>query len=216
MNIILIGAPGAGKGTQAKHISLKYHIPHISTGAILRDHIKLKTRLGFQAKSIMDNGQLVPDSEILEMVHERLIERDCRSGYILDGFPRTIPQADGLERLLNPEGQKIVCVLVIQTDIDIIVKRLSSRRSCTHCGRIYNLLFSPPEKSGVCDTCQSNLIQRDDDLPETILNRLKVYKKQTEPLIRYYREKSLTTIVNGNRSERDITNTIFKILNQYD
>ncbi len=216
MNIIFIGSPGAGKGTQAKRISGKYKIPHISTGDILRENIINDTELGRVAKSYMHNGQLVPDSNILIMIKERLKGKDCNNGFILDGFPRTIPQADGLELILKFENIHINQVVVLQTNDDIIVERLSSRRSCTHCGKIYNLLFNPPNNSGLCDVCDSKLIQRRDDLPETIQKRLAVYKKQTEPLVQYYQDKNLTKFVDGSGTVSQITNSIFQILDQYD
>ncbi|MFQ6610218.1 MAG: adenylate kinase [Fidelibacterota bacterium] len=216
MNIILIGAPGAGKGTQAKHISEKYQIPHISTGDILRDNIKKNTDLGILAKSFMDKGKLVPDSNILKMIKDRLVKTDCQNGFILDGFPRTIPQADGLDVILDSGGSHTDQVLVIQTDNDIIINRLSSRRSCKSCGKIYNLIFNPPSNPNTCDICHSSLIQRSDDLPETIQKRLDIYTLQTEPLIQYYQEKNLATFIDGNRSEKEITKVIFQVLSNYD
>ena len=216
MNIILIGAPGAGKGTQAKHISKKYKIPHISTGDILRENIKQNTDLGILAKSFMDKGRLVPDSNILKMIKDRLVDPDCQNGFILDGFPRTIPQADGLNLILKSGGMHTDQVLVIQTDNDIIINRLSSRRSCKGCGRIYNLIFTPPLTANTCDICHSRLIQRNDDLPETIQKRLDVYSLQTEPLIKYYQDRNLTTYIDGNGSEKEITQVIFQVLSNYD
>ncbi len=213
MNIILIGPPGVGKGTQAKIIIKTFKIPHISSGDILRQNIRDKTELGLHAKTYMDAGKLVPDVDILNMIRNRLSEDDCKSGYILDGFPRTIPQAEGLDVLLADLDQELDHVLVFDADENMIVKRLSSRRSCKNCGRIYNLLFGPPANEKICDDCGGELIQRIDDKPETILKRLEVYKKQTTPLIRFYRKRDgLLRYIDAAGSIEQIKEQILKIL----
>ena len=195
--MILVGPPGVGKGTQAKFLVDHFNIPQISTGDMLRGNIRTKTELGLLAQEYMNDGKLVPDQVVLDMVRIRLSEDDCGKGYILDGFPRTIPQAEGLDRILSDIGVSLDLVLVLTADHTEIVKRLSARRSCRSCGSIYNLLFDPTEAAGICDSCGGELYQRDDDLPDTILNRLKVYADQTEPLIEYYSNQGLVKQVNG-------------------
>lgn len=197
MKMILVGPPGVGKGTQAKFLVDHFNIPQISTGDMLRGNIRTKTELGLLAQEYMNDGKLVPDQVVLDMVRIRLSEDDCGKGYILDGFPRTIPQAEGLDRILSDIGVSLDLVLVLTADHTEIVKRLSARRSCRSCGSIYNLLFDPTEAAGICDSCGGELYQRDDDLPDTILNRLKVYADQTEPLIEYYSNQGLVKQVNG-------------------
>ena len=195
MKIILLGAPGAGKGTQGELISEKYNIPKISTGDILREAVREKTPLGLKAKEIMEQGGLVSDDIILGIIKNRINQQDCKKGYILDGFPRTIEQARGFEKIVG-NGNPIV--LYINLGKDEIIKRLSSRRICPKCGAIYNLTVNPPKKDGICDNCQSKLIQRDDDMPETIEKRYKVYSESTKPLIDYYKEKGILFEINGN------------------
>ena len=197
MNIILIGPPGVGKGTQAKFLVEHFNIPQISTGDMLRENVMRGTVLGKKAKDSMDSGQLVSDDVILGMMQVRLMNNDCTRGYILDGFPRTIPQAEGLDDLLNGLNQEIDTVLILELDTSMIVDRLSSRRSCRNCGQVYNLLFDPPESEGKCNSCNGELYQRDDDLHETIIKRMGVYAEQTKPLIEFYSEQGKTKSINA-------------------
>lgn len=197
MNIILIGPPGVGKGTQAKFLVEHFNIPQISTGDMLRENVMRGTELGKKAKDSMDIGQLVSDDVILGMMQVRLMNNDCTRGYILDGFPRTIPQAEGLDDLLNGLNQEIDTVLILELDTSMIVDRLSSRRSCRNCGQVYNLLFDPPESEGKCNSCNGELYQRDDDLHETIIKRMGVYAEQTKPLIEFYSEQGKTKSINA-------------------
>ena len=212
MNIILIGPPGVGKGTQAKFLVEAYSIPQISTGDMLRANVRESTPLGNEAKQFMNAGQLVPDSIILGMMESRFNDSDCKSGYILDGFPRTIPQAEGLDNLLNNMGQQIDSVLVLDVNHEEIVKRLSSRRSCKECNTVYNLLFDPPASEGACDKCESVLYQRDDDKPETIRQRLDVYLDETSPLIAFYTQKGLVKTINGAGKIDEVKDRMFSIL----
>jgi adenylate kinase len=212
MNIILIGPPGVGKGTQAKFLVEEYNIPTISTGDMLRANVRQATTLGTEAKSFMSKGQLVPDSVILGMIETRLNEPDCKAGYILDGFPRTIPQAEELDCLLNDMGQIIDSVLVIDVNHEEIVKRLSSRRSCKECDTIYNLLFDPPVSEGKCDRCNGILYQRDDDRSVTIRQRLEVYSKQTSPLINFYTQKKLVETIDGAGKIDEVRKRMFTAL----
>lgn len=193
MNIVLLGPPGSGKGTQAEKINRKYNIPHISTGDILRVQIKKNTELGKLAKSYMDKGELVPDSLLIDLIKDRLNQSDCLHGYILDGYPRTIPQADVLEKV----NKKLDIVLNISVSDEELIKRLSGRRICKQCGASYHIIFNPPIKNGICTKCKGELYQRDDDSEVAIKNRLKVYKKQTQPLIDYYSKKKLLVTING-------------------
>ena len=195
--ILILGAPGAGKGTQARRIAKKFDLPHISTGDIFRSQMERGTELGKKIEEFMHAGQLVPDELACAIVVERLVESDCRNGYILDGFPRTIPQAEGLDSLLNDMRQIIDSVLVIDVNHEEIVKRLSSRRSCKECDTVYNLLFDPPASEGNCDRCDGILYQRDDDRPVTIRQRLEVYSNQTSPLINFYTQKGLVETIDG-------------------
>lgn len=209
MNIILIGPPGVGKGTQAKFLVSKFNIPQISTGDMLRTNIKNGSLLGKEAQIFMNAGNLVPDEVILGMMKTRLNESDCQNGYILDGFPRTIPQAEGLEKLLSQMSKDLDSVLVFNADYDEIVSRLSSRRSCKDCGAVYNLLFDPPEQEGTCNSCNSELYLRDDDRPETIRKRLTVYTSQTEPLIEFYSKKNKVKSIDGSGDIGDVRNRMF-------
>ncbi|MBC8311822.1 MAG: adenylate kinase [Candidatus Marinimicrobia bacterium] len=212
MNIILIGPPGVGKGTQAKFLVEAYNIPQISTGDMLRANVREETTLGIEAKKYMNAGELVPDSVILGMMETRFNESDCKAGYILDGFPRTIPQAEGLDNLLNNMAQKIDSVLVLDVNHDEIVKRLSSRRSCKECDAVYNLLFDPPTSEGDCDKCGGILYQRDDDKPETIRQRLAVYSSQTSPLIAFYNQKGLVENIDGTGKINAVKERMFTAL----
>ncbi|HEY9245782.1 MAG TPA: adenylate kinase [Candidatus Methanoperedens sp.] len=215
MNIILLGPPGAGKGTQAKKISEHYSIPHISTGDILRENINNNTALGIKAKSYMTRGELVPDELLITIIRERLSRPDCWAGFLLDGYPRTIKQADALQTILTGSQRKIDVVLNIEVDDEDLVKRLSGRRMCT-CGASYHVIFNPPAREGICDKCKMPLYQRDDDKPEAIRNRLLVYKRQTQPLMEYYREKNILKSVNGGKDIDQIFEDIKKILENHD
>ena len=195
MNLILLGPPGAGKGTQAQRMVEHYRIPQISTGDILRAAVKDSTPLGAKAKGFMDQGRLVPDEVVIGIIAERLKATDCNSGFILDGFPRTIPQAEALEPILAKLGKKIDHVINIEVDSEELVRRLTGRRTCKNCGAMFHIIFQPPKKEGVCDRCGGTLYQRADDNEEAIRTRLKEYEKQTAPLIQYYRgKKSLRSI----------------------
>lgn len=215
MNIVLLGPPGAGKGTQAKKIAEYCSIPHISTGDILRENINDNTELGIRAKSYMSGGELVPDGILIEIIRDRLSRQDCSGGFLLDGFPRTIPQAEALGTILEETGKKLDVVLNIEVDDNELIKRLSGRRMCS-CGASYHVIFNPPEREGICDLCKGKLYQRDDDREEAIKNRLMVYKKQTYPLIKYYGNKSLLRIVDGKKDIQEIFTDIIKILDEYD
>lgn len=197
MNIVLMGLPGAGKGTQADKIVEKYDIPHISTGDMFRAAIKGGTKLGLEAKSFMDKGALVPDEVTIGIVRERLSAADCEEGFLLDGFPRTVPQAEALESLLADLGKRIEHVVNIQVEQDELVKRLSGRRICKVCGTAYHLLFNPPQVEGVCDKDGGELYMREDDNPETVTNRLEVNIKQTQPLLDFYEDKGVLQNING-------------------
>jgi len=197
MNLIFLGPPGSGKGTQAKMLVDKYGIPQISTGDILREAVKEGTPLGKEAKKYMDEGKLVPDEVVVGIVRERLKEPDCTKGFILDGFPRTIPQAEALDKTLEEMGKGIDHVLSLEVDKEELVRRLSGRRTCKKCGAMYHIIFDPPKKDGICDRCGGELYQRDDDKEETIRERLRVYEEQTAPLIEYYRKKGLLRPIDG-------------------
>lgn len=212
MRLVLLGAPGAGKGTQAKKLIEKYGIPQISTGDILRKAVADGTPLGKEAKSYMDSGGLVPDSVVIGLVKERIAQDDCKKGYILDGFPRTIPQAEALDKVLADMNAPLDTALVVDVDMDILMKRLTGRRTCKGCQQMYNIHFGPPKKEGACDKCGGELFQRADDKEETIKNRLSVYEKSTAPLIDYYGNKNILKSVEGMGSVDDIFNKVCKIL----
>ena len=215
MNIILLGPPGAGKGTQAKKIAEKYKVPHISTGDILRENISNNTPLGVKAKSYMSRGELVPDGLLITIIKDRLSRQDCAKGFLLDGYPRTIPQADALSMILTESNKKIDVVLNIDVDDEELIKRLSGRRMCK-CGASYHMMFNPPEVDEICNLCKGKLYQRDDDKEVAIKNRLIVYKKQTEPLIEYYNHKGLIKIIDGGKEISEIFEDIMKVLKKYD
>jgi len=212
MRMILLGPPGAGKGTQAKDLVQKYSIPQISTGDILRKNLAEKTPLGLEAKKFMDAGGLVPDSVVIGIVRDRLKESDCAKGYILDGFPRTVPQAEELDRALAEMGTPLDKVLSIEVKDDELVARLSGRRTCRSCQEGYHVMFKKPKAEGKCDKCGGELYQRDDDKEEAIKNRLKVYQASTSPLIDYYTKKGLLRAVDGVGSMSDILNRMVKAL----
>ncbi len=205
MRIVLVGAPGAGKGTQAKHIAVHYGVPQISTGEIFRANLAAQTQLGTQAKRFMDAGELVPDEVTIGIVRDRLSEDDARQGFLLDGFPRTVSQARALNDMLDEMGTPLEVVLELQVDDDEVVRRLSGRRTCRNCGHVWHLEFDPPSKGGVCDTCGGELFQRDDDRPETILRRLEVYGEQTEPLVDFYAEMGLLRSISATGAVDDVT-----------
>ena len=212
MKIVMLGAPGAGKGTQAKMIAEKYSIPHISTGDIFRANIKNGTELGKKAKSFIDKGQLVPDELTLALIMDRFKEDDCKNGYVLDGFPRTIPQAEALDEALKANGEKVDFAIDIDVPDENIVRRMGGRRACVNCGATYHIVYSPTKVEGKCDKCGEELIVRDDDKPETVLSRLEVYHNQTQPLIDYYNEQGILKSVDGTIDMKDVFNEIVKIL----
>lgn len=212
MKIIMLGAPGAGKGTQAKMIADKYSIPHISTGDIFRTNIKNGTELGKKAKEYMDKGLLVPDELTCDLVVDRIKQEDCKNGYILDGFPRTIPQAECLDEALTQMGEKIDYAVNVEVPDENIVKRMSGRRACVNCGATYHIVHIPTKVEGICDRCGKELILRDDDKPETVTKRLNVYHEQTQPLIDYYTKKGVLVEVDGTVDMNDVFNAIIDIL----
>ena len=191
MKIIMLGAPGAGKGTQAKKIAEKYGIPHISTGDIFRANIKNQTELGKKAKSYMDQGMLVPDELTLELIMDRFTNDDCKNGYVLDGFPRTIPQAEALTKALSDKQDAVDYAINVDVPDEAIVTRMAGRRACLACGGTYHIKFNPTKVEGICDACGGELVLRDDDKPETVKNRLEIYHEQTQPLIDFYTEKGV-------------------------
>ena len=212
MRIIMLGAPGAGKGTQAKKIAEKYSIPHISTGDIFRANIKNGTELGKKAKTFMDQGLLVPDELVVDLVVDRVNQDDCANGYVLDGFPRTIPQAEALTKALETLGQKVDYAIDVNVPDENIVKRMGGRRACVGCGATYHLEYAAPKKDGICDTCGGELILRDDDKPETVQKRLNVYHEQTQPLIDYYTNEGILKTVDGTVDINDVFQAIVEIL----
>ena len=212
MKILLLGPPGGGKGTQAKLLINKFNIPQISTGDILREHVKKETSLGIKAKEFMQNGELVPDNLILDMMGKRLKENDCYNGYILDGFPRTIPQAEGLENLLEKLNQNLDKVIVLEVDDKDIIDRMSGRRVHMESGRVYHMKFNPPKNEGLDDVTNEKLVIRKDDRPDTVEKRLKIYHKTTKPLIDYYSSKNIVTYVNGNKKIEDIHKVIKEMI----
>lgn len=212
MKIIMLGAPGAGKGTQAKKIADVCNVPHISTGDIFRANIKNGTPLGAKAKEYMDKGLLVPDELVCDLVVDRIQQSDCEKGYILDGFPRTIPQAEALTNALNAIGQKMDYAINIEVPDENIIQRMSGRRACVGCGATYHVVYNPTKTEGVCDVCGEALILRDDDKPETVKNRLNVYHDQTQPLIDYYTNQGILVEVDGTKNMDEVFADILKIL----
>ncbi|MBE5951353.1 MAG: adenylate kinase [Lachnospiraceae bacterium] len=212
MKIIMLGAPGAGKGTQAKRIAAKYGIPHISTGDIFRANLKNETELGKKAKEYMDQGLLVPDELTLELVMDRFAQDDCKNGYVLDGFPRTIPQAEALTKALADKQDAVDFAINVDVPDEAIVSRMSGRRACLNCGGTYHVEFNPTKTEGICDACGGKLVLREDDKPETVLKRLNVYHEQTQPLIDYYSEQGILKEVDGTLDMEDVFGAIITIL----
>ncbi len=212
MKIIMLGAPGAGKGTQAKMIADKYDIPHISTGDIFRANIKEGTPLGMEAKQYMDKGLLVPDELTVKILLDRVAKKDCQNGYVLDGFPRTIPQAEVLDKALGERGDRIDHAIDVDVPDENIVKRMGGRRACLSCGATYHIEHVPPKQEGICDVCGQKLVLRDDDKPETVQNRLNVYHEQTQPLIDFYRNKGILKTVDGTKDKEEVFETIEAVL----
>ncbi len=212
MILILLGAPGVGKGTQGALISKEYNIPQISTGDILRNEVKNKTELGKKAKVYMDKGELVPDDVIIGMMENRIKQDDCKNGFILDGFPRTVAQAEAFDEMLKKNGLELDKVLLIDVPEEEIIERLTGRRVCPSCGAVYHIKNNPPKKEGICDQCGSELVQRDDDKEEVVRNRLEVYKKNTMPLINYYTKTSKLVKIDGTGEINEIFERIKKVL----
>ncbi|MFW6114081.1 MAG: adenylate kinase [Actinomycetota bacterium] len=212
MNLVLLGPPGAGKGTQAERISELYDIPHISTGDIFRENLKQGTPLGLKAKEYMDKGELVPDGLVIDIVEDRLSRPDCGKGFILDGFPRTVAQADALEKILQEMGKPLDAVLNIQVPDQVVVDRLTARRTCSSCGAIFHLQNNPPARESVCDFCGGGLYRREDDKEETVRARLDEYKTKTRPLIDYYREKDLLRDLDGDRGMEEVLEGVRHVL----
>lgn len=208
MRMILLGPPGAGKGTQAKLISEKYSIPHISTGDIFRKNISEKTPLGVKAKGYMDKGQLVPDELTIDLVNDRLTHEDCKTGFLLDGFPRTVKQAEALENFLNKNNQSLDTALLINVPSSFILERMTGRRVCPSCGASYHIKFNPPKIEGICDVCKAEVIQRKDDTEETVKERIEVYDRQTQPLVDFYASKDQLFVVDGTQSIDQVFETI--------
>lgn len=214
MKIIMLGAPGAGKGTQAKKIAAKYGIPHISTGDIFRANIKEGTELGKKAKTYMDQGLLVPDELVVDLVVDRLQQDDCKKGYVLDGFPRTIPQAESLDAALAKVGDKMEYAIDVNVPDENIVNRMGGRRACVGCGATYHIVYNPTKVEGICDACGEKLILRDDDKPETVQKRLGVYHEQTQPLIDYYSKAGILKEVDGTVDMEEVFQNIVQILGE--
>ncbi|MET1125067.1 MAG: adenylate kinase [Archaeoglobaceae archaeon] len=214
MNLILLGAPGAGKGTQAKKIAEKYGLVHIATGDILREAVAKGTELGKKAKEYMDRGELVPDEIVIGIVKERLQQPDCSGGFILDGFPRTLAQAEALDKMLEELGMKIDAVINIAVPEEEVVRRIAYRRTCRNCGAVYNLIYSPPKEDNKCDRCGGELYQRDDDKEEVVRERFRVYRERTEQLIEYYRKKGILYEVDGTKDIEEVFKQITDILDR--
>ena len=214
MRLIMLGAPGAGKGTQAKKKKKKYSIPHISTGDIFRANIKNGTKIKKKAKTYMDQGLLVPDELVCDLVVDRVGQPDCEKGYVLDGFPRTIPQAESLDAALKAVGSKIDYAIDVDVPDENIISRMSGRRACLKCGATYHLKYAAPKKEGVCDTCGEALVLREDDKPETVQKRLNVYHEQTQPLIDYYTKAGILVTVDGTKDMEEVFQAITEILDK--
>ena len=214
LRMILLGAPGAGKGTVAAKITKEYNIPHISSGDIFRDNLKRKTELGLRAQEYMTRGELVPDDLTCEIATTRLLEDDCKNGFLLDGFPRTVYQAEKLEEFLTEHGQSLDTVIQLVVDEELLIKRLTGRRVCKNCGATFHVITIPPKEEGICDICGEPLIQRADDTEETAVNRLKVYEEQTSPLVTYYEEKELLAPIDGEGTPDEVFQNILEVLGE--
>lgn len=212
MRVLLMGPPGAGKGTQAEKLTEILDIPHISTGDMFRKAIKDQTDLGIKAKGFMDKGELVPDEVTVGIVKDRISEEDCKNGFLLDGFPRTVVQADALGKMLEDLGIKLDSVINVEVPFEELIGRLTGRRICKSCGATYHMIFNPPKVGDVCDKCNGELYQRDDDTEETAKNRLQVYENQTAPLLEYYNKTNLLTNINGYQSMENVLSDILKVL----
>lgn len=212
MNVLLMGPPGAGKGTQADLIKDRYPIPHISTGDMFREAVSTGTELGKEAKKYMDSGKLVPDEVTIGIVQERLAQDDCKEGFLLDGFPRTVKQAEALDQVLAKLGKKVEAAINITVPEDILYERMSGRISCRDCKTVYHLKFNPPAKAGICDKCGGELIQRSDDQGDTVKRRLEVYAEQTNPLIEYYEKQGVLNDIDGNRDSQAVFADIVKVM----
>ena len=215
MQIVLFGPPGAGKGTQAKFISEKFNVPHISTGDILRENVREGTALGKKAKEFMDKGALVPDELLIDIIKDRLQKPDTRKGFLLDGFPRTIAQAEALDPILDDINKKLDAVVNVDVSANELIRRLSGRRTCRACGATYHVKSNPPKVEGVCDLCGGELYQRADDTEAAIKHRIEVYQKQTQPLIDYYRKKGLLVDIDGEREIDEVRSDIMKALERF-
>lgn len=214
MRVVFLGPPGGGKGTQARFLEGRYGACQVSTGDILRKAVRDQTPLGKQAAEYLDKGELVPDDVMLSLVAGRLREETCKRGFILDGFPRTIAQADGLEAILRDMGSRLDCVFLIQVPRDVVIQRLAGRRSCKRCGTLYHVAFNPPNRGGFCDRCNGELFQREDDREETIAARIYIYETQTAPLIDYYRKQGLLKEINGLGSVEGIHGRVLQVLRE--
>ena len=214
MRIILLGPPGAGKGTQAKSISNKFSIPHVSTGDIFRNNISEKTPLGIEAKKYLDKGQLVPDKLTIDIIKDRLDNEDCSNGFLLDGYPRTVNQGEVLKTILEEKGQSLDTALLINVPREFILSRMTGRRVCLNCGASYHIKFNSPKVNGKCDLCGSDLVQRADDSEDTVSDRLDIYDAQTEPLIKYYGDKDLLSVVDGTKAINSVFKSICGILGE--
>jgi adenylate kinase len=212
VNVLLMGPPGAGKGTQADLIKDRYPIPHISTGDMFREAVSTGTELGKEAKKYMDSGKLVPDEVTIGIVQERLAQDDCKEGFLLDGFPRTVKQAEALDQVLAKLGKKVEAAINITVPEDILYERMSGRISCKDCKTVYHLKFNPPAKAGICDKCGGELIQRSDDQGDTVKRRLEVYAEQTNPLIEYYEKQGVLNDIDGNRDSQAVFADIVKVM----